>query len=195
MRPKKIYLASNSPRRQELLRQAGIRFQVKVAHEQEIFPDSLQVYAVPEFLASYKAHEVKKTLEHDSIVIAADTVVIVDNTILGKPSNESDAFEMLGQLSGKTHDVLTGVCIIGSTEICLFTDTTQVTFRKLDHNKMAKYVNSFKPYDKAGAYAIQEWIGLVGIKRISGDYFNVMGLPIGRVLEMLESLEGPLDSW
>lgn len=186
MEKTKLYLASSSPRRQELLTLAGVRFKVMVAHQHEEFPETLQVHEVPEFLATYKALEVAKHVEDGATVLAADTVVVVDNSILGKPVDAHHAMEMLQRLSGRTHEVLTGVCIWQKDRRHSFTDTTRVTFRPLNPAKINHYIQVFKPFDKAGSYAIQEWIGLVGIKRISGDFFNVMGLPVGKVIEVLE---------
>jgi septum formation protein len=180
----KIILASGSPRRKQLLEAAEIPFEVMAADVDETNPPGMAGELVPEFLARKKAGAVKG-LAGDAIIIAADTIVLLDGEILGKPRDAEDAVTILAKLSGRTHKVVSGVCISrGDREVC-FSTTTEVHFRELTEQQIRHYVASYKPFDKAGAYAIQEWIGMVGIKGIDGDYYNVMGLPIGEVVGIL----------
>ena len=163
---------------------AELQFTVMIADVDETNPPGMPGEEVPEFLAKKKADAVSH-LVHDAIVIAADTVVLLDHHILGKPTDTADAKAILQQLSGRMHKVVTGVCIRkGTTEIS-FSATTEVYFRKLSEAQIGHYVTRYKPFDKAGAYAIQEWIGVTGIEKINGDYYNVMGLPIGDVINVL----------
>ena len=180
----KIILASQSPRRKQLLQQAEIEFEIVVADVDESNPPGMPGADVPVHLAKLKADTVMHLVE-DAIVIAADTVVLLDDKILGKPRDEEDAREMLRQLSGRMHTVVTGVCIQSDSKQICFSTETKVYFRSLTREQIAYYVESYKPFDKAGAYAIQEWIGMVGIEKINGDYYNVMGLPIGEVVAFL----------
>lgn len=189
---KKIILASQSPRRKQLLEQAELSFTIKTAHTNEDFPDNLEVALIPLFIADSKARAVLDTLtdeERDkALVIAADTVVVLENRIIGKPADEEDAKAILRDLSGKVHQVITGVVILtagGREEI---TEITEVHFHPLTDEQITHYVSRYQPMDKAGAYAIQEWIGLVGIRKIDGDFYNVMGLPVNKVLQILQKL-------
>ena len=183
--PHKIILASQSPRRKQLLEMAEIQFDVIIADVDETNPPGMPGEEVPGFLARKKADAVSH-LVHDAIVIAADTVVLLDHHILGKPVDAADARSILAQLSGRMHKVVTGVCIrLNEQEVC-FSTTTEVYFRPLSTDQIEHYVTHYKPYDKAGAYAIQEWIGVTGIEKINGDYYNVMGLPIGDVINVLK---------
>jgi septum formation protein len=182
--PDKIILASQSPRRKQLMELAELEFEVLIADVDETNPPGMPGEKVPEHLARKKADAVGH-LAKDAIVIAADTVVLLDHHILGKPSDAPHASIMLHRLSGRMHKVVTGVCIRrGETEIS-FSTTTEVYFRKLTGAQIEHYVTNYKPFDKAGAYAIQEWIGITGIEKIIGDYYNVMGLPIGELLKVL----------
>lgn len=181
-----IILASQSPRRKQLLEMAEVPFKVLIADVDETNPPGMPGDDVPEFLARKKADAVAH-LVHNAIVIAADTVVLLDHHILGKPKDEAHAMAILGQLSGRMHKVVTGVCIRSADKEVSFSVTTEVYFRSLTPAQIAHYVTHYKPYDKAGAYAIQEWIGVTGIEKINGDYYNVMGLPIGDVLQVLRS--------
>ncbi len=177
---KRIILASQSPRRQEILRNAGFDFIVKVVDFEERFA----AHILPEQVALYLAEQKAKhfpTLKSGEILITADTVVIINNTILGKPANAEEAAQILSSLSGKTHQVVTGVVIKDKDKMVSFSDTTLVNFKILTDQEIDYYVEKFKPYDKAGAYGIQEWIGMIGITWIEGSYFNVMGLPIHSV--------------
>jgi septum formation protein len=178
---KTILLASNSPRRHELLRQAGLEFTVVQNLMEEIFPEDLPSEEVPRFLAEQKAEFNKVFLEGDAVLITADTIVKLGDQILGKPNSTPEAVALLKSLSGKWHEVITGVCLLSRTLKVSFSETTRVKFRKITEEEIDYYVRNYMPYDKAGAYGIQEWIGLIGIDSIEGSYFNVVGLPINRV--------------
>lgn len=180
----KLVLASNSPRRKELLSGLGVDFEVKVAKGvDEGYPRTLDAADVAEYIAVEKASAY--AVADDEVVLTADTVVVVDNNILGKPKDEADALRMLHAISGKTHKVVTGVCIKNCSTQRSFSVSTDVTFKKLANHEIEHYVKTFKPYDKAGAYGIQEWIGYIGVTSISGSYYNVMGLPVQRVYQEL----------
>jgi len=180
-----IVLASGSPRRKQLMELAELPFRVLVSDADETNPPGMPGELVPEFLAKKKADAVHD-LAPDALIIAADTIVLLDHQILGKPKDEADAIHMLSHLSGRMHQVVTGVCILKGSRQYSFSTTTQVYFRSLSNAQIAHYVSGYKPYDKAGAYAIQEWIGIIGIEKIVGDYYNVMGLPIGELLLHLQ---------
>ncbi len=171
----KLTLASGSPRRRELMAAMGLEFRVVSVDADESFPVSMAAGDVPLFLARKKSDAY--TLTDDETVITSDTVVILDGEILGKPANRSEAITMLSRLSGRMHTVITGVCIRSQSRTEAFASTTTVTFRPLTHDEIIYYVDNFKPFDKAGAYGIQEWIGHVGITKIDGSYNNVVGLP------------------
>ncbi len=179
-----IILASSSPRRQELMKAAGFDFTVIKPEVEEIWPSEMDVRKVPTHLAQLKAQALITQYDH-AIVLAADTVVLLNNTILGKPQNIKEATRMLLDLSGQTHQVVTGVCLLGQKKIVLFEDTTSVTFRQLSPEEIAHYIEHFQPFDKAGAYGIQEWLGMIAVEKIQGSYYNVMGLPINKVYEAL----------
>lgn len=179
-----IILASGSPRRKQLLEAAGISFEIRVSDTDESYPADLPAADVAEYIARNKA--LATNVNGDEIVIAADTIVVVDGLIIGKPVDKEDAVRMLQLLSGKTHFVYTGVIIQRSGRELAFTDKTEVVFNTLSLQQIRHYVDSCNPLDKAGAYAIQEWIGYIGIKSISGDYYNVMGLPVNRVVAALK---------
>jgi septum formation protein len=180
----KIILASQSPRRKQLMELAEIPFEIIIADVDETNPLGMPGEQVPEFLAKKKAAAIEHKVK-DAIIIAADTVVLLDHHILGKPKDEAHAAEILKQLSGRMHRVVTGVCIQKGDKQISFSTTTEVYFRNLTKEQITHYVTNYKPFDKAGAYAIQEWIGMIGIERINGDYYNVMGLPIGEVVKSL----------
>ena len=183
----KIILASQSPRRKQLLELAEIAFEIRVADIDETPPTGMPGKEVPEHLAKEKAAII--ALHNPSaIVIAADTIVLLDDEILGKPMDEEDAVAILKKLSGRMHEVVSGVCIQHGDEIHSFSEVTEVYFRPLTEAQIRHYVANYQPYDKAGAYAIQEWIGMVGIEKINGDYYNVMGLPIGLVVQQLKAM-------
>jgi septum formation protein len=182
----KIILASQSPRRKQLMEAAEIGFEVIVADVDETNPPGMKGDEVPEYLAEKKAGVILH-LAKNAIVVAADTVVLLDHHILGKPADAAHAREILSMLSGRVHQVVTGVCIQNAEKKVCFSVTTEVYFRTLTAEQIAHYVESYQPYDKAGAYAIQEWIGMIGIEKINGDYYNVMGLPIGDVVRVLRN--------
>jgi septum formation protein len=183
----RIILASASPRRKQLLEWAEIPFEVLPSDADELVPDGMQVSEIPVFLASQKAAIVRQKVSADRIVLAADTVVLLDDQLLGKPLDRTDAIRMLSHLSGRVHQVITGVSITGSNKEILFAETTRVRFHPLSKTGIEHYVDHYKPFDKAGAYAIQEWIGVTGIHSIHGDFYNVMGLPVSRVVQELKS--------
>ncbi|MDE6321311.1 MAG: Maf family nucleotide pyrophosphatase [Muribaculaceae bacterium] len=184
---RRILLASASPRRQELLGMLDIPFIRPASIEvDETYPSTLQAHKVPEYLSRLKADAYRPSLTPADILITADTVVIVDDTVLGKPADEADARRMLHLLSDRTHRVITGVTIAETTKLHTFSVTTSVTFAKLTDDEIDYYVNHYHPTDKAGAYGIQEWIGAIGITGIDGSYYNVMGLPVRRVYEALK---------
>jgi septum formation protein len=194
----KVILASSSPRRSQLLEWADIPFEIIVKHTTENYPEGMAPEDVPEYLAREKAtlvweslHEKNEATHHFSAslpVLAADTVVILDHTIIGKPDNRIEAIDSLKLLSGKTHKVVTGVAIYYQGKLDSFSETTLVTFHDIPEEDIIYYVDKYGPYDKAGAYAIQEWIGVFGIKRVEGDFYNVMGLPISQVVRKLKAL-------
>lgn len=183
-----IILASQSPRRQQLLQKAGINFNVAFADTDESFPTGLSVENIAMHIAAEKGDKVLsgRNDNENVIIIAADTIVVLNDHIIGKPANRKHAIEILKKISGKTHKVITGVAIISKSKRKLFTETTEVEFFDLDEKDIIYYVDTYKPFDKAGAYAIQEWIGLIGIKNINGDFYNVMGLPVSRLLKELK---------
>ena len=184
----KIILASQSPRRKELMKMAEIDFEVMVADTDESYPTGLSYEETAIFIAKNKALEIAKNVQ-GRIILAADTIVICNNEVIGKPIDRADAINILSKLSDNTHKVITAVCLLKNEKEICFADTTTVSFHKLTHAQIEYYVDNYKPYDKAGAYAIQEWIGAVGIKKIEGDFYNVMGLPISRVVILLNSLK------
>ena len=185
----KVILASNSPRRKELLSGLGIEYQVKAMPDvDESFPDTLVGEEIPAFIAQAKANAYQSVMGADELVITADTIVWIDNEVLGKPESREDAIDMLRKLSGASHQVITGVCITTVDWQKCFTATTDVTFAQLTDEEIEYYVDNYAPMDKAGAYGVQEWIGFVGVESISGSYFNVMGLPIQRLYGELKKL-------
>ncbi|MCS6824798.1 MAG: Maf family nucleotide pyrophosphatase [Cytophagaceae bacterium] len=185
---KSIILASNSPRRKQLMEGAGLSFTVKTVPVEEVYPSSLPVHEVAEYLAMLKAKPFKDNISENEIVITADTVVIVDHTILGKPQHREEAISMLTKLSARTHEVITGVCITTKERQINFSEKTEVHFTALSPQQITYYVDTYKPYDKAGAYGIQEYIGYIAIEKIIGSFYNVMGLPIHRVVKELQNL-------
>lgn len=185
----KIVLASNSPRRKELLGGLGVDFEVRTLNDiDESYPDTLPAQQVSEYITGKKADAYE--VADGEIIITADTVVVVDDNILGKPADALEAKRMLRAISGKTHQVMTSVCIASSGLRKLFTVTTDVTFRQLTDGEIDYYVDTFRPLDKAGAYGIQEWIGYIGVTSLNGSYYNVMGFPVQRVYEVLRDSFG-----
>lgn len=191
-----IILASQSPRRKALLELAGINFEIVVKSTDEIIPEGMPVEQVPVHLAREKATAVNVFLDKayhqqhsEKTILAADTIVVLNNKIINKPEDRRHAIEMLTALAGQKHQVITGVVLQDDINEIAFADITEVEFHPLTQAQIEHYVDEFSPYDKAGAYAIQEWIGAIGIKCIHGDFYNVMGLPISRVVQELEKLE------
>ena len=182
-----IILASKSPRRQELLRGMGVKFTISTKETPENFSAEMPLDKVPEFLSQQKSKAfVENELPENYLIITSDTVVIAENEILGKPKDRDDALRMLALLSGKTHRVVTGVTIRTAKKSKTFAVKSKVTFANLDAEEMAYYVDNYRPYDKAGAYGIQEWIGYIGISGLYGSFYNVMGLPTRRLYQVLK---------
>ena len=182
-----IILASKSPRRQELLRLMEIDFRIVLKDVDESYPEGLTPEEIAVYIAEKKARAFDEEIS-DEIVLTADTIVAINGEILGKPENAGHAAEMLGKLSGKVHRVVTGVCLLHKHRYNLFHDVSEVFFRKLTDEEISFYVNKYQPFDKAGAYGIQEWIGLIGIDRINGSYTNVVGLPTEKLFQQLKRL-------
>ncbi|MBR1688111.1 MAG: septum formation protein Maf [Prevotella sp.] len=183
----RIILASQSPRRRELLAATGIPFSVRVLPDiDESYPDTLPTSQIAQHIACQKAQAYRPQMEDDELLITADTIVVLDNNVLGKPVDEHDARRMLHQLSGRTHQVITGVCLTAVHCQRAFSVETDVTFATLTEEEIDYYVTHFHPMDKAGSYGIQEWIGHIGVTRLSGSYFNVMGLPVQRIYTELK---------
>lgn len=190
-----IILASRSPRRKLLLEWAEVAFDVIVKHTDEDFPPGLSFSEAAIYIARQKAlavHAHVKTAYQgrlaDKTILAADTVVVLDEAIIGKPTDRADAIRILQSLSGKEHKVITGVVLLHTGGEIAFADITEVSFHKLTDKQIEYYVDKYEPYDKAGAYAIQEWIGVVGIRSVKGDFYNVMGLPVSRVIQALDTI-------
>lgn len=187
-----IILASGSPRRKELLEHAGFAFNVQAMDIDESFPEDMPSYEVAEYIAEKKAIAAKELIVKDEIIITADSVVVLQDTIFGKPVDKNDAFRILSFLSGKIHKVYTGVCLMDRNQTIKFTGKSEVMMRPMNKDEIDWYIDTYKPYDKAGAYAVQEWIGLCKISRIEGSYTNIMGLPVDLVYEGLKKFEGAL---
>ncbi|MDR2815535.1 MAG: Maf-like protein [Proteiniphilum sp.] len=182
-----LVLASNSPRRKELLSGIDVEYEVQTLPDvDESYPDSLPHEEIPEFLAKKKALAYVSLMRENTLLITADTIVLLNGMILGKPAGKEDAKRMLKLLSGKTHRVITGVCLTSKHKQVCFSDTAHVTFGLLTGEEIDYYVEKYNPSDKAGAYGVQEWIGYVGVEKIEGSYFNVMGLPIFKVYRELK---------
>jgi septum formation protein len=181
----RIILASQSPRRQHLLRETGLKFDVVIKEYAEEYPAGLNGEEIARFVAHEKTSSFKEEIADNEIVIAADTIVWCNNVVLGKPVDRNDAFIILKQISGNTHEVITGVSILSVSKELTFSETTKVTFDFITDEEIEYYVENFKPYDKAGAYGIQEWIGIIACSRIEGSYFNVVGLPVNRLCREL----------
>ena len=180
----KLILASGSPRRQQFMRDLDVDFEVRLKDVEEIYPAHLQGAEITDFLAILKA-EALNNLTDNEIVITSDTIVWHENKALGKPKDYNDAFAILKSLSGKTHKVITSVCMKNAGNSDVFNETTKVTFNTLSDEEIKYYLDNYKPFDKAGAYGIQEWIGLVAIAKIEGSYANVVGLPVDKVYQYL----------
>ena len=187
---RKVVLASQSPRRKQLLEWAEIEFDVMSRETDETWPEGMPVEEIPIHISREKAKAVRELelfqrYEGNIPVIAADTIVVLDNNVMGKPLDREHALEMLKALSGRKHRVITGVVIMDSNKEISFADITEVEFHDINESDLIYYVDQYEPFDKAGAYAIQEWIGVVGVKSVTGDFYNVMGLPVSRVVQTL----------
>ena len=177
----KIVLGSKSPRRKELLKDLGFDFTIKTKETDESFPSDLSTNKVAEYIAQKKGNALIDELKENELLICSDTVVVIHNEILGKPKNYNEAFSMLSKLSGNKHQVITGVVLINPKKQHSFSVTTEVSFKELSKDEIDFYINEYKPFDKAGAYGIQEWIGFIGVTELKGSYFNVVGLPTAEV--------------
>lgn len=181
-----ILLASQSPRRQQLLKELGLDYKIKLKEGiEENYPENLKRQEVALFLAEHKASAYEADLQEKQIIITADTIVCLADEVLNKPKDRDNAIEMLEKLSGNKHTVITGVCLKSKNKTVSFTAETNVFFKELTKEEIEYYLDTYKPYDKAGAYGIQEWIGFIGIEKISGSYFNVVGLPVQKLYEEL----------
>ncbi len=181
-----IILGSSSPRRKELLSSLNIKFVIRKSHQKEYYPTKLKEKEIAEFIAKSKAAIICKKLSNNYLLITADTIVLKNDNILHKPKDKNQAFKLLTNISGKTHKVITGVCIKSKQKEVTFSSKTEVTFNKLSKNEILYYIDNFKPFDKAGSYAIQEWIGYIGVKKINGSYNNVVGLPTSILYQKLK---------
>lgn len=183
-----VILASSSPRRQQFFKDLGINFEIRVKEVEEIYPLELKAHEITDFLADLKSLPFNNELTEKDVLITSDTIVWFEGKALGKPKNYDDAFTMLSDLSGKTHQVITSVSIRSKKIQKIIHDITAVEFKELSSQEINYYLNTHKPYDKAGSYGIQEWIGRIGIRKIEGSYFNVMGLPVHKLYEELIKL-------
>jgi len=182
----RIILASQSPRRQQLLAELGLEFVVVVREYDEVYPDGLKGEEIAEYIAHEKAASFKNEIHENEIVIAADTIVWCNNKVLGKPADREDAARIIREISGNTHEVITGVSFLSAFGSLTFSESTRVTFEALSEEEIYFYIDNYKPFDKAGAYGIQEWIGIAACSHIDGSYFNVMGLPVQRLYAELK---------
>jgi len=188
LRAYKVILASNSPRRKELLAGLNIDFEVRIIQDiDESYPDDLEVNDIAGYIADKKAKAYLPTLKENELLITADTIVSCSGKILGKPTDSNDARRMLHELSGHTHEVITGVCLVSHHKKVSFSEISSVSFEHLLNEEIEYYVDKYRPFDKAGSYGIQEWIGYVGVKAINGSFYNVMGLPVQRLYQRLKT--------
>jgi len=183
-----IILASGSPRRQTFFKELNIDFEIRVKEIDEVYDEQLKASEITDYLADLKTKPFIEELQDNDLLITSDTIVWFENKALGKPKDYNDAFRMLQSMSGKTHTVVTSVSIKNKKFQKIFNDTTEVTFKKLTENEIQYYLENYQPYDKAGSYGIQEWIGKIGIQEIKGSYFNVMGLPVHKLYKELMNL-------
>ncbi|MFC4739237.1 Maf-like protein [Flavobacterium ponti] len=183
---KKIILASGSPRRQQYCKELGLDFSIQLKEVEEIYPEHLKHHQITDFLAELKANAFENELAENEILITSDTIVWHENKALGKPKDYEEAFKMIQSMCGKTHEVITSVCLKTKLKSEVFHSITKVTFVNLNKEEIDYYITNYKPFDKAGAYGIQEWIGLVGISKIEGSYPNVVGLPVDKLYEKLK---------
>jgi septum formation protein len=184
----KLLLASKSPRRKQLVSMLGFGVEVVEVEADENIRSSVPASEIPVLLAERKSHSYTKEISLNEILLTADTLVVMNDIVLGKPHSRQEAFDILTLLSGKKHQVYTGVCLRTSKVVKLFTEVTDVSFKNLSNNEINYYLDNYNYSDKAGAYGIQEWIGMIGVERIEGDFYNVMGLPIARLYEEIISL-------
>ena len=187
LKPFHIILASGSPRRQQFFKELGIDFEIRLKEIEEVYPNELKAEEITNYLAELKANAFENELQKNDILITSDTIVWHHGHCLGKPKDEDDAFQMLKSLSNATHEVITSVCFKTVERMETFFAVTKVTFQTLSDEEIRYYLDKYKPYDKAGSYAIQEWIGLVGISKIEGSYTNVVGMPMHLVYEKLKT--------
>lgn len=185
--PFKLILGSKSPRRSELLKKADLQFEQRTADLEEIYPKSLALREIPVYLSELKAKHLMSGLADDELLLTADTIVLQDGKVFEKPADAADAVKMISTLSGQMHEVVTGFTLSYKGEMKSYSNTTKVWFRELNQTQINYYVDKYRPFDKAGSYAIQEWIGVVGVKRIEGDIYSVIGLPIGEVVEAINA--------
>jgi septum formation protein len=184
----KLILASGSPRRQQFFKDLDLDFEIRLKEIEEIFPSELKAAEITNYLAELKASAFEGELQDNEILVTSDTIVWHNNKALGKPKDEQDAFEILKSLSNATHEVITSVCFKTNAKTELLCETTKVTFNELSDESILYYIENYKPFDKAGAYGIQEWIGFIGVSKIEGSYANVMGMPVDKVYEYLSKL-------
>jgi len=189
LKNKHIILASGSPRRQHFFNELGLEFEIRIKEVDEIYPSYLAEVEITDFLAKLKARPFQNELKSNDLLVTADTIVWLDNKAIGKPKNKEDAKAMLSNLSGKTHKVISSVCITTKSKQTLINDTTLVKFKILSISEIEHYIENYKPFDKAGSYGIQEWIGYIGIEKIEGSYFNVMGFPVHKFYEEMLKLQ------
>jgi len=188
----RIILASSSPRRKQILEWADVPFDIVTKEIDESFNPALELRPAVADVARRKAEAIRSEVEEGAIILAADTVVALNNWVIGKPKTREEAINMLTQLQDTTHQVITGVALVKDQQEILFSDVTEVTFYPLTPRQIVYYIDRYQPFDKAGSYAIQEWIGVTGIKNINGDFYNVMGLPVSRILQEIRKLQYPL---
>lgn len=184
-----LILASGSPRRQQFFKDLDLDFEIRLKEIEEIYPPELKAHEITNYLAELKASAFEGEVQQNEILITSDTIVWHNNKALGKPKDEQDAFEILKSLSNATHEVITSVCFKTNEKVELLHEITKVTFNELSDESIRYYLENYKPYDKAGAYGIQEWIGFTGVSKIEGSYANVMGMPTDKVFEYLSKLE------
>lgn len=185
---KNIILASGSPRRQQFFLDLNLKFEIRLKEIEEVYPSNLAAAEIPEFLAELKANAFKDELNDNDLLITSDTIVWLNNKAIGKPIDYNDAFAMLQSLSGNVHEVITSVCFMTNKDSKIISEVTKVYFNVLSDEEIKYYINTFEPYDKAGAYGIQDWIGLIGVEKIEGSYANVMGMPVDKVYDYLKNI-------
>lgn len=184
-----LILASGSPRRQQFFKDLDLDFEIRLKEIEEIYPPELKAVEITDYLAQLKADAFEGGLKTNEILVTSDTIVWHENKALGKPKNEQEAFEMIKSMSNKTHEVITSVCFKTNSASVLLNDITKVTFNELSDEAISYYIENYKPYDKAGAYGIQEWFGFMAVAKVEGSYTNVMGLPTAKVYKYLSTLE------